>query len=69
MSDVTFDQITREKKPAGCIGCRAVVTHVQVAGRTRSGHKVYEWVPMKHRRRDGPGQCLYREEIRSAVKL
>lgn len=66
---VTFDQVTSATKTASCTGCRAVVKHVQVAGRTSSGFKVYAWVPVKHEKPGKRGACFQDEEIRRELKF
>lgn len=64
---MTVDQVTRERKKAGCVGCGTVVAHVQIAEFTKgSGFKVYRWIPIGHRRPDGTS-CTYLAAERNQV--
>lgn len=64
MSDV--EQVTRERKKAGCLGCSSPVMHVQIANFTSSGFKVYQWVPIGHQRPNGT-RCTYLAETREKL--
>lgn len=61
------EQITRERRRQACggAGCGTVVQHVQVAGYP-NGFRVYEWIPIAHRRPDGV-RCLHMHREREAV--
>lgn len=63
---MNVEQITRERKRAGCVGCGTIVMHVQIADFTASGHKFYQWIPIGHRRADGTS-CTHLAETRDSV--
>ncbi len=64
MSNV--EQVTRERKRAGCGGCGVVTIHVQIANYTGGGFKVYEWIPIGHLRPNG-SRCTHLAEVRNAL--
>lgn len=64
---MSIEQVTGDKKIAGCLACKIVVAHRQVASFTASGFKIYTWVPAAHRRPDGTA-CQYMSTERSQME-